>query len=117
MQDNKYADKLIKEYSPKQNTELDELKALDSKVKTPVRVFAYIFGTLGALILGLGMCLAMEIIGNTTALMVLGIIVGLIGIVIVAINYPLYQKVLQKRKNKYSDQIIANSNKLLNKGE
>ena len=115
--DNKYANKLINEYSPKRSSKLDELKALDSKVKTPARVFAYVFGVIGTLMLGVGMCLAMKVIGGTTALMVVGIIVGLIGIIKVSGNYPLYHKMLEKRKNKYASEIISKSNELLNKGE
>jgi len=113
--ENKYAEKLIREYSEKETTKLDELKALDKKVKTPARLFAYIFGTIGALILGVGMCLAMKIIGGTTALMVVGIVIGVIGIAMVSINYPIYLRLLNNRKSKYSSEILAKSNELLNK--
>ena len=58
-------------------TKLEQLKALDKKVKVPARVFAYVFGIIGALVLGVGMCLAMEVIGDA---MIVGIIIGLIGI-------------------------------------
>ena len=112
--DQKYAQKLIKEYSEKEVTKLDELKALDKKVKTPARIFAYVFGIVGALILGVGMCLAMKIIGGTTALMVAGVVIGIIGIFMVSINFPLYQTILQNRKKKYSSEILAKSNELLN---
>ena len=97
-----------------EKTKLNELKELDHKVKTPARVFAYIFGAIGALILGTGMCLAMKIIGD---LMVLGIIIGLVGIAMVSICYPLYVKILESRKAKYKDEIISKSNELLNDNE
>ena len=114
--DNKnYAEKLINEYSEKKVTKLDELKALDSKVKRPALIFAYIFGTIGSLVLGVGMCLAMKIIGGTTPLMIIGIIVGLIGIAMVSTTYPIYAKILKSRKAKYADEIISKSNELLNK--
>lgn len=114
--DNKnYAEKLINEYSEKKVTKLDELKALDSKVKRPALIFAYIFGTIGSLVLGVGMCLAMKIIGGTTPLMIVGIIVGLIGIAMVSTTYPIYAKILKSRKAKYADEIISKSNELLNK--
>ena len=114
--DNKnYAEKLINEYSEKEVTKLDELKALDSKVKRPALIFAYIFGTMGSLVLGVGMCLAMKIIGGTTPLMIVGIIVGLIGIAMVSTTYPIYAKILKSRKAKYADEIISKSNELLNK--
>ena len=113
--ENKYAEKLIKEYSEKETTKLDELKALDRKVKKPAKIFAYIFGSIGALVLGVGMCLAMNIIGGTTVLMVVGIIVGILGIVMVSANYPLYLRLLSNRKKQYSNEILTKSNELLNK--
>lgn len=114
---NKYERQIVEnikksyEVEPESKTKLAELKELDHKVKSPARIFAYVFGTLGALILGLGMCLAMKIIGN---LMVLGIVIGIVGIVMVSICYPLYTKILDSRKAKYKDAIIAKSNELLN---
>lgn len=57
------------------------------------------------------MCLAMNVIGGGTTLMItLGIIIGLIGIVIVSVNYPLYSIFLRKRK-KYSSAILLELNK------
>ncbi len=117
---NKYerqiAENIKKSYETKTETQskLQELKELDKKVKTPARVFAYIFGTIGSLVLGLGMCLAMKIIGN---LMVLGIIIGLLGIAMVSTCYPIYQRVLASRKSRYKDVIISKSNELLNDNE
>lgn len=117
---NKYERQIVEnikksyEAEPQTRTKLAELKELDHKVKTPARVFAYIFGTVGALVLGLGMCLAMKIIGN---LMILGIAIGIVGIVMVSICYPIYTKMLTSRKAKYKDAIIAKSNELLNNNE
>ncbi|MBQ3494695.1 MAG: dihydropteridine reductase [Clostridia bacterium] len=114
MEDKQYAEKLINKYSEKQPTKLDELKALDKKVKKPAQVFAYVFGSVSSLVLGTGMCLAMNIIGKTTAFMVVGIVVGLIGIAMVSSTYAIYKKMLNKRKQQYSSEIIKKSNELLN---
>ena len=88
-----YVNKIIKNYQVKEITKVDQLKALDKKVKTPVDTFAYIFVTVGSLLLGFGMCVAMEVIlaGN----MALGIIVGLVGIFLVTINYFMHKKMLE----------------------
>lgn len=93
-------------------TKLDELKALDRKVKRPPTIFAYIYGIVGSLVLGVGMCLAMEVIGN---LMPLGIVIGLLGIVMVSTTYPIFHKILNRRKSIYSEEILKKSNELLNK--
>ena len=105
--------KIKQNYEPKEKhlTKLDELKALDKKVKMPAKIFAYAFGIVATLILGTGMCLAMEVIGS---LMPLGIVVGLIGITMTILTYPIYKTILNKRKAKYGNEIIHKSNKLLN---
>lgn len=53
------------------------------------------------------MCLSMEAIGNN---IILGIIIGIIGIIGVGLNYPIYKKILEKSKKKYSYDIITLAN-------
>lgn len=43
--------KIRTQYTEKEHTALDELKKLDVKVKRPANVFAYIFGSIGAMIM------------------------------------------------------------------
>lgn len=102
-------------YVEKEVTKYDQLKDLDKKVKRPAKEFAYVFGSISALVLGTGMSLAMKVIGTTlTYAMPLGIGVGLVGILLTSINYPMYKKILKSRKNKYSEQILELSDSLLN---
>ena len=105
-------EKIQNSYVEKKSSKLDELKALDKKAKRPTKIFAYTFGTIGALVLGTGMCLAMKVIGNSMAL---GIIIGVIGIALTSVTYPIYKALSNKRKNKYSKQILELSSELLNK--
>lgn len=108
--------KEIKEgYEPKEKTKYDELIALNRKVELPAYIFAYAFGVIGALILGVGMCLAMQVIGTGVPLMVLGIVVGIIGIALVSVNYPIFLAIMKSRKKKYAEKVIALSEELLNK--
>ena len=106
MDDKQFAEKMIVDYSEKSPTKLDELRALDKKVKTPAIVFVYIFSVLGALILGTGMCLAVNIIGKTTLFMLIGVVVGLVGIAMCIATYPIYKRILEKRKRKYAKEIL-----------
>lgn len=113
----KYVQKVMNNYTqqPAHKTPVEELKELDKKVKTPALVFAYIFGVLGTLILGTGMCLAMDVFAlASTPLFIVGIVVGVVGITMVSINYAIYSKILSKRKAKYADQIIEKGNQILN---
>lgn len=106
----KKVQKIREQYTEKKQTKFDELRELDTKVKRPAEVFAYTFGSIGALVLGTGMCLAMKVIGN---MMPLGIVVGVIGIGMVSVTYSLYQGFLKARKKKYSKQIFELSDSLL----
>lgn len=103
-----YAEQLANEYAPKETSKVKALKRLDNKVKLPPTVFTYTFGIVSSLILGLGMCFAMSVIGSGSALMMtLGIIIGCIGIVGVSVNYPIYKKWLNSRKKQYANDIIS----------
>ena len=105
-------EELRNEYTPKTKTSLDEAAKLDKKAKLPATIFTYTFGIIGALILGIGMCLAMKVIGGGTAgMMVLGIIIGIVGIAMVAVNYPIYTAILKNRKEKYASAILVLLNK------
>ena len=107
--------KIRSQYTEKQHTELDELKALDKKFKKPAQVFSYIFGSVGTIIMGAGMSLIMTDMGSAFGIssMVPGIIIGIVGMAIAIVNYPIYKNMLAKRKAEYSQQIIELSEKLM----
>jgi len=108
--------KIRTQYTAKEHTQLDELKKLDAKVKRPANMFAYIFGTLSAIIMGSGMSLVMTDIGAQFGMaetMVPGIVIGVIGMAMAICNYPIHKGILSSRKKKYADQIIALSNELM----
>lgn len=102
-----YAERIAEEYSKKTTSKVVALRKLDRKAKLPAEIFAYTFGIIGALVLGVGMCLSMGIIGGSaTVFTVVGIIIGIIGIFMVAVNYPIYKKMLENGKKKYSFEIM-----------
>ena len=106
----------IKEgYEPKTKTKYDELIALNRRVELPAYIFAYTFGVIASLVLGLGMCLAMQVIGTGALFMALGIVIGVIGIALVSANYPIFLAIMKSRKKKYAEKVIALSDELLSK--
>lgn len=108
-----YAENLANEYAPKTSSKVIALKKLDRKAKAPANIFAYSFGIISSLVLGIGMCLAMEVIGPKTAFsFVCGIIIGLIGILGVSFNYFIYKKILTNGKEKYASDIIELAKKI-----
>ena len=111
------AEKIRTQYVKPQVGELDELRALDAKVKRPANIFAYIFGSVSAIIMGSGMSLIMtdiaQYIGLTQHVMPIGIAVGCVGLVLALVNYPIYKRILNSRKKKYASQIITLSERIV----
>ncbi len=108
--------KIRTQYTEKENTQLDELKKLDRKVKKPANIFAYVFGIIGAIIMGSGMSMVMTDIGETIGIdnpMPVGIVIGIIGMLMAIINYPIYKNILDSRRKKYADEIITISDKIM----
>ena len=110
--------KIRTQYTEKEHSCLDELKELDTKVKRPANIFAYIFGSVGAIVMGSGMSLVMTDIGEKLGIsssMVPGIVIGVVGMIMAIVNYPIYKRVLGSRRKKYADEIVELSNKIINK--
>lgn len=111
--DKTYAEKIASEYAPKETRKVVALKKLDNRAKLPANIFAYTFGVVMALLLGVGVCLSMKVIGDgSTLFTVLGVVVGVIGIVGVSVNYAIYKRILENSKKKYSSDIIALANQI-----
>ena len=102
-----YAEQLANEYAPKDTSKVVALRKLDAKAKLPANIFTYTFGIIMALIFGTGMCLSMNVIGSgSVAMTALGIVIGVIGMIGVSVNYPIYKKLLANGKQKYAFEII-----------
>ena len=112
------ATRIRENYTEKQTTDLDTLRELDAKVKRPANVFAYIFGSISAIIMGAGMSLVMTdigaVVGITNALLS-GIAIGVVGLGMALLTYPMHKAILNSRKNKYSAEILRLSDKIMNK--
>ena len=109
------AESIAKEYAPKESSKLVALKKLDNKAKLLATIFTYSCGIVSALVFGMGMCLAMQVIGSGVVGMVLGIVVGIIGLVGCGVNYPLYKKMLEKGKSKYAYEIVQLAKEIADK--
>ena len=102
-----YAEAIANEYAPKDASKVVALRKLDRRAKRTANIFAYTFGIGMSLLLGLGMCLSLRVIGNGGGLATgAGIILGLLGIAGVAANYPIYKRLLLAGKGKYAFEIL-----------
>lgn len=102
-----YAEQLANEYAPKDTSRVVALRKLDAKAKLPANIFTYTLGTVSALIFGTSMCLAMGQLGSgTTGSFVLGVVIGVLGMIGMGVNYPVYRHILEKGRKKYAFEII-----------
>ncbi|MBO5473754.1 MAG: dihydropteridine reductase [Lachnospiraceae bacterium] len=109
-------EKIRTQYTEKGHTQLEALKGLDAKVKRPANAFAYIFGGIGAIIMGSGMSLIMTDIGDSVGIqnpMTPGITVGIVGMLMAIVNYPVYKRILVSRRRKYADQVMELSERIM----
>lgn len=110
-----YAEQLANEYAPKDASKVVALKKLDARAKLPANIFTYTFGIIMALIAGTGICFSMNVIGDgSTVSFVIGVIIGLVGLVGMGVNYPIYKKMLNNGKQKYAFEIMELAKEISN---
>lgn len=110
--ENKEIQEIRKKYLPREESKLEELKRLDDMVQISGTMESLCFGIGGALVFGLGLCLAMQVIGNSVILIALGVLLGIIGMVSMIVAYPIYCKVFSKTKEKLAPRILELASEL-----
>ena len=112
--------RIREKYTPSTEAEdkMAKLRRLDASVTQKAQVVALIFGIVGALILGAGMSLCMsdfaEILGSHRDMaMVIGIPIGLVGGVLAALAYPMYNFIVKRERKKIAPEIIRLTDELM----
>lgn len=104
--ENKEIQEIRNKYLPREESKLDELKRLDSTVQNSGMIEALCLGIGGALIFGLGLCLAMQVIAVGEIFRMIGILIGIPGIALMILAYPVYRKIFNKTKAKLTPRIL-----------
>lgn len=99
-----------KKYLPPEEDKMEQLRRLDASVTTPGIIASLAAGILGTLILGVGMCCCMVWSG---VWFIPGIIIGVTGIIILALAYPLYVKLTERQRKKLAPEIIRLTEELM----
>ena len=102
-------------YLPKEEDKMEQLRRLHAIPGQKAQAAALSAGIAGTLIMGTGMSLVMTEIGDRlgSLAIVAGITVGLVGIVLAALAYPIYNRVLKKQRQKIAPEILRLSEELL----
>ena len=104
-------ERIRNKYLPKQESKMEQLVKLDKQAEVPGQIASIVAGVIGLLLLGVGMCCTM-VWNSSVGIFVIGVLVGIVGLVIAGVAYPIYNKVTEKQRAKIADQIIALSNEL-----
>jgi F0F1-type ATP synthase assembly protein I len=114
-QQQKEVEEIRKKYLPKEEDKMEQLRRLHAIPTQKAQAASLAVGVIGALILGTGMSVCLTDIGAAlgSLAMVIGILVGVVGMVLVALAYPLYNRVLKKNRDKIAPEILRLSDELL----
>jgi F0F1-type ATP synthase assembly protein I len=114
-QQQKEVEAIRKKYIPKEEDKMEQLRKLHAIPTQKAQAASLAVGIIGALIMGTGMSFAMTDIGAAlgSLAMVIGIAIGIVGMVLVALAYPLYNRVLKKQREKIAPEILRLTDELL----
>ncbi len=109
-----------KKYAVQEKTEdkMEQLRRLDAGVYSKATTASLVIGIIGALILGSGMSLAMTDVGKVVGLlggmaMLVGVLIGIVGIVLISVAYPIYNRIIKKEREKIAPEIIRLTDELM----
>ena len=114
-QQQKEVEAIRKKYLPQEEDKMDRLRRLHAIPTQKAQAVAIAVGVIGALIMGTGMSLCMTerggFLGGTA--MFIGIPVGIVGIVLAALAYPLYNRTLKKERQRIAPEILKLTDALM----
>ena len=112
-------EEIRKKYLPPEQDKMTRLRRLHASASSKAMAFSIAIGVIGALLLGSGMSLIMTDLASKLGFgggfaMVLGVLLGLVGLVLMALAYPVYDKILKKERARIAPEILRLTDELLN---
>lgn len=100
----KEIEQIRKKYLPPEEDKMEQLRKLDQSAAKKGTMYSIVVGVIGTLIMGLGMTCTLE---WGEMLLIPGILIGIIGMALMGIAYPIYIRVTKKEREKIAPQILA----------
>lgn len=110
--------RIRQKYETREDDGMNKLRKLDAVVSQKATVVSLVFGIVGVLLMGSGMSLIMTDLGSILGMagivgIVVGIIIGVPGILLAALAYPIYCKVLKREREKVAPEILRLTEELM----
>ena len=110
--------RIRQKYQEQEENGISRLRKLDAKVSQKATMVSLVLGIVGALVMGSGMSLIMTEFGSLLGLtgvlgLVVGVVIGLVGIIMVVLAYPVYNTVLKKEREKIAPEILRLTEELM----
>jgi len=104
-----------KKYLPRAEDKMEQLRKLHNSATQKAQTSAIALGVIGSLILGTGMSLVLTELGALAGdfAMAIGVVVCLIGMILVAAAYPVYNRVLRKERQRIAPEILRLTDELM----
>ncbi len=108
-------ERIRKKYLPQEENKMERLRRLHAIPTQKAQAWSIALGVIGALIMGTGMSLAMTDLGAALGelALLLGMLIGIVGILLVALAYPVYNRVLRKQRERIAPEILRLTDELL----
>lgn len=103
-------------YMAPEENKMEQLRRLDASVTRKATVRSMTVGIIGALIMGLGMSITMTDIGavfGSFLSMLIGIVIGIVGIALVCLAYPTYNRTLKAERERIAPEVLHLSDELM----
>ena len=97
-------------YIAPEEDKMTKLRKLDAAVYSKATMLSLMAGIIGTLVMGVGMCCCLVWTGFW---FVPGIIIGLAGIALICLAYPLYSKTVKREREKIAPEIIKLTDELM----
>ena len=114
-QQQREVEEIRKKYLPKEEDKMEQLRRLHAIPEQRAQAVSIAAGILGALIMGTGMSICMTEIGAVfgSLAMMAGILIGILGIILLAAAYPLYNRTLKKERERIAPEILRIADELI----
>lgn len=110
--------RIRQKYQAQEEDNMSRLRKLDAFVTQKATIISLIIGIIGSLVMGTGMSLILTDLGTILGMtgitvMITGISIGVVGIILVALAYPIYNGVLKKEREKIAPEILRLTEELM----